>query len=142
MKNIIILSVTICLGFLSCKTADMSKSKSTSAELQTASYQVESIKGVELEKQTISIFLNTEEKAVSGNATCNDYRFNYEIDNDQIKMNRGISTKMYCEGKMEKERSFMSQLGKVKYLSQTEKMLYLKDAENKLLIKAKKTKKS
>ena len=142
MKKSIVLVLIISLSFLSCKTADMKKNKNTSDELKTAYYEAVSIKGTELNEQKISIYLNTEKKAISGNATCNDYRFGYEIEDSQVKMNRGISTKMYCEGKMEEERNFMSQLGKVKYLSQTDDMLYLKDGENKLLIKAKKTKRS
>ena len=117
----------------------MTMMKNTSSELKTAYYEATSIDGVNLNDKKVSIFLNTDEKAISGNATCNDYRFEYEIDDKEIKMNRGISTKMYCDGKMDIERGFMQHLGNVKYISQTDDMLYLKDKENKLLIKAKKT---
>ena len=142
MRNSLVLVLIMSFSLLSCKTADTAKAKTASSDLKTDYYEAVSVKGINLEKQKISIYLNTEEKAISGNATCNDYRFSYEIKDSQVKMIRGISTKMYCEGKMEEERNFMSQLGKVKYLSQTKGKLYLKDGDNKLLIKAKKTKRS
>ena len=138
MKNLIIF-ILLCVSILSCKTADMTMEKNTSSELKTAYYEATSIEGVNLNNKKVSIFLNTDEKAISGNATCNDYRFEYEIVDKKIKMNQGISTKMYCDGKMEIERGFMQQVGNVKYISQTDDSLYLKDDENKLLIKAKKT---
>lgn len=56
----------------------------------------------------------------------------------EITMKPGISTKMYCQEKMETERKFMGLMSQVKFIAQSDENLYLKDSENKLLIKAKK----
>jgi heat shock protein HslJ len=100
------------------------------------------MKGRELDKKKPTIYINADENAVSGNATCNDYRFEFKMNDKQVQMNRGISTKMYCEDEMEIERSFMGLMGNVSFISQSDEFLYLKDADNKLLIKAKKYKRS
>ena len=134
--------VIICLFIFSCKTTDMVKAKQSSDELYNANYKVTTLKDMDLGEEKPTIHINAEENAISGNATCNDYRFEFKMDEKKMSMNMGISTKMYCDGKMEIERSFMSMMGNVKYISQTDEFLYLKDADNKLLIKAKKYKRS
>ena len=140
MKRSEILLFIFCSFILSCKTTDMKDAKQSSDELYTANYEVISMKGMELDEEKPTIYINTDENAISGNATCNDYRFEFKMDDKKVKMNRGISTKMFCEDEMEIERSFMGLLGNVSHISQSDEYLYLKDADNKLLIKAKKYK--
>jgi len=142
MKHSGIQILMICLIMFSCKTTDMISKKQKSNELKEANYNVISLQKSDLNKHKISIYLNPEENFMSGNASCNDYRFEFKMKNEQISMKPGIATKMYCEEKMETERNFMKLMGQVKYISQSDENLYLKDSENNLLIKAKKTKKS
>lgn len=120
----------------------MVNAKQSSEELYSANYEVTTLKDIDLGEDKPTIYIDTDENAISGNATCNDYRFEFKMDEKKMSMNRGISTKMYCDGKMEIEQSFMSMMGNVKYISQADEFLYLKDADNKLLIKAKKYKRS
>ena len=142
MKKSGILLFIFCSCILSCKTTDVENTNQSSDELYTANYEVISMKGRELDKKKPTIYINADENAVSGNATCNDYRFEFKMNDKQVQMNRGISTKMYCEDEMEIERSFMGLMGNVSFISQSDEFLYLKDADNKLLIKAKKYKRS
>ena len=132
----------VCLITFSCKTTDMTSKKNESAELQNANYQVVLLQKSDLNQHEITLNLDAKENSINGNASCNDYRFEFKMKGKEIIMKPGIATKMYCESKMETERSFMKLMSQVKYIAQSDENLYLKNSENQLLIKAKKTKKS
>ena len=120
----------------------MVKEKQESAELQNANYEVVSLQKTDSIEYQITLNLNVEENYINGNASCNDYRFEFKMKEKEINIQPGIATKMYCEDKMETERNFMKLMSQVKYISQSDENLYLKNSENQLLIKAKKNKKS
>ena len=142
MKNQGIQLLIVCLIAFSCKTADMVSKKHRSAELHNAKYEVVSLQKTDLNEHTITLNLDVEENTINGNASCNDYRFEFKMKDKEISMKPGIATKMYCEDKMKTENSFMKLMSQVKYIAQSDENLYLKNSENQLLIKAKKTKKS
>ena len=132
----------VCLITFSCKTTDMTSKKQESAELQNANYQVVLLQKSDLNQHEITLNLDVKENSINGNASCNDYRFEFKMKGKEIIIKPGIATKMYCEGKMKTERSFMKLMSQVKYIAQSDENLYLKNSDNQLLIKAKKTKKS
>ena len=142
MKNRGIQLLIVCLITFSCKTTDMASKKQESAELQDAKYEVVSLQKTDLNEHKITINLDVKENSINGNASCNDYRFEFKMKGEEINMKPGIATKMYCEDKMETENSFMKLMSQVKYIAQSDENLYLINSENQLLIKAKKNKKS
>ncbi|MBI3139749.1 MAG: META domain-containing protein [Sphingobacteriales bacterium] len=51
-------------------------------------------------------------KRAGGNGSCNSFGSSLFILNDTIRISQLFSTKMYCEGVQEIEKSFFSQLGR------------------------------
>lgn len=142
MKKLKLLLLFVSLSILSCKSTDMAKAKQKSNELKSGNYEVVSLEKSNLDDQKVTMNFDPESNSINGNASCNDYRFEFNMTNEAIKMKPGIATKMYCEDNMETEKKFMKLMSQVKYISQSEDFLYLKDQKNQLLIKAKKSKKS
>lgn len=142
MKNLKLLLLLMSLSLISCKSTDMAKAKQKSNELKSGNYKVVSLEKSNLDDQKITINFDPESNSINGNANCNDYRFEFTLTDETIKMKPGIATKMYCEDNMETEKKFIKLMSQVKYISQSDDFLYLKDQKNQLLIKAKKSKKS
>lgn len=142
MKNLKFLLFSISLIFLSCKTTDVAKAKQKSTEFKSGQYEVVTLEKNNLDDDKVTINFKPESNSFNGNASCNDYRFDFVMKDKAVKMKPGIATKMYCEDHMETERKFMKLMSQVKYISQSDEFLYLKNLDNQLLVKAKKSNKS
>lgn len=79
---------------------------------------------------------------LAGNAGCNRFLSAYTHREKNINFQPAVSTKMYCEGKMERELEIMDLLPEVSEIIQQNKDILLLSAENELLLKLKKTNRS
>lgn len=136
MKKTLLLSLFIIL-LSACKAGKNNDQKKHSTLFVDREYQLVSIEGRDVTEMNLAMRINTEQKSISGGAGCNNYRFNYELDEDKLDMGFGVATKMYCEETMDVENAFFAAASKVKHFSQTENMIYFLDEENKVLLKAK-----
>lgn len=78
-------------------------------------------------------FDDKEDKA-SGKAACNSFSCSYVAVRNTLLFEEVASTKMYCEGVMDTENKFISNLGKVKRYEVKNDMLYLYSSESLLMI--------
>lgn len=79
---------------------------------------------------------------VAGNAGCNRFLSVYTHQNSKIEFQPPVSTKMYCEGKMEREMEIMELLPKISEIVHQNEEILLLSEENELLLKLKKTSRS
>ena len=79
---------------------------------------------------------------VAGNAGCNRFLSTYAHRERNIKFQPAVSTKMYCEGKMEREMEIIDLLPEVSEIIQQNEDILLLSEDNELLLKLKKTNKS
>jgi heat shock protein HslJ len=116
-------------SLLGCKSGQKAEGNSALVNVQ---WHLESAKDLEDKALELGIhmtfFLNQGEKSVSGFSGCN--RFMSGATWDKKKMTFGLmtSTEMYCDGRMETEKSFFNLLkGVDSYLVIGEKILLLKN---------------
>src|SRR5690554_5175794 len=79
---------------------------------------------------------------VAGNAGCNRFLSTYVHREKNINFQPAVSTKMYCEGKMEREIEIIDLLPEVSEIIQQNEDVLLLSEENELLLKLKKTNRS
>ena len=70
--------------------------------------------GVRLEDGTEITADFSEDGTLSGNASCNQYNTNYEVDGEKITIGMAVVTEMFCpepQGIMEQEAQYLAALG-------------------------------
>lgn len=79
--------------------------------------------------------LNFDEKEnkINGVAACNKFSADYEMLRKAVKFGSIVSTKMYCEGKMDEENKIISNLQNVTRYEVKANMLYLYSQDQLLL---------
>jgi|SRR5690625_336297 len=107
-------------------------------ELKSGDYKVISVSGESVEKENLSLQINTEENRFSGNAGCNGFGSEYKVDGNTLEVGSARVTRMYCEGKMELEAKFLKNLKNVHSFEYQHDRLILKSKEGEMLIVAQK----
>jgi|SRR5690606_9644640 len=79
---------------------------------------------------------------VAGNAGCNRFLSIYNHQENNINFQPAVSTKMYCEGRMEREMEIINLLPEVSEIIQQNENILLLSEDNELLLKLKKTNRS
>lgn len=73
------------------------------------------------------------ENKINGVAACNKFSADYEMLRKAVKFGSIVSTKMYCEGKMDEENKIISNLQNVTRYEVKANMLYLYSQDQLLL---------
>ena len=73
------------------------------------------------------------ENKINGIAACNKFSADYEMLRKAVKFESIVSTKMYCEGKMDEENKIISNLQSVTRYDVKANMLYLYSQDQLLL---------
>ena len=104
------------------------------AELGGSQWKLISIDGspMSLGDNAILTFDEKENK-INGVAACNKFSADYEMLRKALKFGSIISTKMYCEGKMDEENKIISNLQNVTRYEVKANMLYLYSQDQLLL---------
>lgn len=66
-------------------------------------YQIIQVGDSRINDPEMTMTFDVEEGRMNGHAGCNGFSASYQLNDSSIEFSRPISTKMYCEGKMEIE---------------------------------------
>ncbi len=134
MKTKLLGLIVLTLLLFSCKSQ---KNETAAMEpLKSGLFKVTTLEGKDLEDAKVTLRIDLEKNRVSGNTGCNNYSAGLKLDSTHIETGLARATKMYCEDKMEIERSFLNNLGKAESYSFDGKTLKLKSADGTTLITA------
>ena len=96
----------------SCGSNQENKSETQGIDQESAeniklhgSYLIQKIKNENVVSEKIELKFDSISNEVSGNAGCNRFSSGYERTGIKIAFRPVVSTKMYCEGKMEMEKA-------------------------------------
>lgn len=90
------------------KEDPMKPQRAVSEEMDlSGSYVLAQLKDEEITSEEISLKIDEKRKEVMGNAGCNRFSAQYERDGNNITFQEPASTKMFCEGKMEREKDII-----------------------------------
>ena len=127
-------SMLVLLSFLMCTSCEVLKSDTDSPKLSNTKWTLHSIK-----ERVVNLgdkaYLNFDEKnnRISGKAACNSFSGEYAIVKQTIKFESIGSTKMYCEGLMDKENEIITALNDARRYEIKANMLYLYSTDQLLL---------
>lgn len=127
-------STLVLLSFLMCTSCEVLKSDTDSPKLSNTKWTLHSIK-----ERVVNLgdkaYLNFDEKnnRISGKAACNSFSGEYAIVKQTIKFESIGSTKMYCEGLMDKENEIITALNDARRYEIKANMLYLYSTDQLLL---------
>lgn len=125
MKNFLF----VCLAFLlfSCGS-----SKEVIVNLN-GEYKLLSAQEEDLSAQNLSITFTPAENRVTGETGCNGFSAKYTQENNVLSIGRAMSTRMYCDGKMETEQRIVSSLEDVAKVKKKGEELILYSTDNERL---------
>lgn len=129
------LSLSLLIVLMSCKTTALEK---TNQDFPPGKYKVITLKDdnfTPLKEYFVSI--NVEEQRLGGMFDCNSYTVEYERDGSTIDFGYAISTKMFCEGKMENENAFFGILNAIKSFKYQDDILKFLDENDDLVLELK-----
>lgn len=125
MKNF--LFVCLALILISCGS-----SKEVVVDLN-GDYKLMSIQGEVLSAQDLSITFTPAENRITGETGCNGFTAKYTQENNVLSIGQAMSTRMYCEGKMETEQKIISSLENVAKVKKDGKELVFYSTDNQRL---------
>lgn len=121
MKYLMLLLV---LFFFSCgdkqeqQEEPMKPKTGISEEMElSGSYVLKQLRKKDVASEDITMRMDEKRNEVMGNAGCNRFSARYERNGNEIVFQQPVSTKMFCEGKMEREQEIMdlfSEIAEVK----------------------------
>jgi len=127
MKNLIILSLVICL-FSSCLE------KINPDTLKNTSWELSSITGITLPADSKATLKFGDSLNVSGKSFCNNYGGQAEIIEDKVALKNLFSTKMFCQDLDSSERAYLNALNETNNVKITDGKLQLLKDEKILLV--------
>ncbi len=114
------------------------ESEFLSSEKLHGNYLVNEIRDNNIRSENIVFRFDSIKSEVTGNTGCNRFNSVYTHEDQNIAFQPAVSTKMYCEGKIEREHEIIDLLPEVSEVIQQNEDLLLLSAENELLLKLKK----
>ncbi len=142
MKNIVL----ILLVFLaSCgeqkdKEGPMKPQRAVTGEMDlSGSYVISKLKGKDISFEQISLRIDTDRNEIMGNAGCNRFSIPYNLDGNEISFQEPVSTKMFCEGKMEREKEIMDLFSVITKIEMDKEIVIFIDENGDPVFRAKKT---
>lgn len=88
-------------------------------------------------EKTYTINVDTNKHSIGGKFDCNSFFSDYERDGENINFGYPISTKMYCEGKMNNENAFFKQLKAISTFKYQNETLKFFGGNNGLIVELK-----
>lgn len=123
------------LMLVSCGSTKMGKDQVPSLE---GEYQIIAVGATTLDDAEFVINFDEEEGTAYGYVGCNRFSSSFVQEGDTLDFSGAISTKMYCEGKMEIEGRLLSGLEEISGVRYDSDNLVLYSLENNDLITIKK----
>lgn len=105
-------------------------------------YIVSEMKNENVGGEDIFFRFDSIKSEVTGNAGCNRFNSVYRHLESTITFQPAVSTKMYCEGKMEREKEVIEILSETSEIIRQDEAVLLLSKESELLLKLKKTDRS
>lgn len=99
----------ILFAFLALIIASCGGSKEVIANLD-GKYQLRLLDEKDVSAEDLSFTFNPSEKRISGETTCNGFSAQYTQENNVLSIGRAMSTRMFCEGRMEMEQKIIASL--------------------------------
>ena len=122
----------IIFAFLALIIASCGGSKEVIANLD-GEYQLRLLDEEDVSAEDLSFTFNRSEKRISGETTCNGFSAQYTQENNVLSIGRAMSTRMYCEGRMEMEQKIISSLEDVARVEKNGKDLVFYSTDNRRL---------
>lgn len=97
-------------------------------------YRIVKVGDTLIEDPEVIMTFIVEEDRMHGYAGCNNFSSGYEQHDSSVRFSRPISTKMYCDGKMEIEDYIFQVLDSVSKIRNTDGQLELHSADESALI--------
>lgn len=96
-------------------------------------YKILNLQGEDVSTQNYSLTFTPTEHRVTGETGCNGFSAKYIQENNVLSIGRAMSTRMYCEGKMEMEQKIINHLEDVAKVEKRGKDLVLVSTDNRSL---------
>ncbi|MFN2260509.1 MAG: META domain-containing protein [Psychroflexus sp.] len=129
------------LILFACKAQKQNEANTTA--LINADYLITHLGEDNVSEEELTMEVNADEARISGFAGCNNYKFEYKLDDKgQLDLGLGVATKMYCDDSMDLESKFFTKASLVTNFVIQNEILYLKSKSGETVIKAKKEEKS
>lgn len=119
----------------SCKA--QKQNEMASQTLVNQKYTITEINNQDVSDSKLTLKVNIENKTISGFSGCNNYSFNYKVNEGVLDLGYAMATKMYCEGAMELENLFFKTTSSVSQYESTREHLFLKSKEGNVILRAK-----
>lgn len=126
------------IGVLIFMACGSTKTGGVQAPALEGEYQIVQVGSETLNDPEFTIIFDLEEQSAYGYVGCNRFSSGFTQDGGMLHFNRSISTKMYCEGKMEIEDQVLRSLEEVTGVRHDNGNLVLHSSDNKGLITIKK----
>ncbi len=130
----------LCVLFISCasnkENENIDNTGSTYLEplkLQ-GNYLLKEINAEDISSEKIVFKFDTIQKTVTGNAGCNRFSSTFELSEEQIKFSDPVSTKMFCEGKMEMEQKVINILPTISEVNRIKEQVVFYSANNERVL--------
>jgi len=123
---------------LSCKVSKQ-KTENSVEPLKSGTFKVISINGHSVDRDKLTLKIDTENHHISGYTGCNNYSANITAEEHTLNVGMAKVTKRYCEDGMKLENSYLRGLRDTKSYTYDGRKLVLKSAEGDALITAQKT---
>lgn len=130
-KIALLLTLAVILG--SCKAQKM-----TSDQLKAQEYTITQLGDKDVSDSKLTLKVMPEKSIISGYSGCNNYNFNYELENGKLDLGYASATKMYCEEDMAIENLFFQKAASVTQFENSEEVINFKNKEGEIVIKGKK----
>lgn len=98
------------------------------------SYLVKEIQARNISSERVVLKFDSTRTDVSGHAGCNRFSSSFEHKVDSIKFSDPVSTKMYCQGKMELEQQIIEVLPKISQVAKVKEHIVFFSENNERLL--------
>ena len=127
--------MVLSIVLFSCNsTKKSSEKKSLLKSQEVTEYTIIKIDGLEEIAKNPTFKLDLIKNAVSGSTSCNHYGGNVLIEENKMKFDRIMATKMYCKEFAKIERAFTKNLALVTHYELKENQILLFDKADKLVL--------
>lgn len=138
MKAAAIILMTTILSFqLSCNSAKKSNEAMKNEPMQ-GTYVIAMLQQKNVTDKAMELTFKAEDSSFSGKTECNSMFGTYKAEGDKITFAPVGATKMYCEGKMEAEKTIQKMLGEATHYTSQKGKISFYNADDTLLLSASK----
>lgn len=100
----------------------------------SGSYFITQLANEDVSSEEINLTFDEKRKELRGNAGCNRFSAAFEKDGNKITFSDPVGTRMFCDGKMERENQVMELLPKIAEVRENEdNMIFLSNEGERLL---------